>query len=84
MTASANRVDVVMPDLGTNPARVAVWYAAPGDRVYQGDRLVEVSIAGATIDIPAPATGRLLEQRVFARDLLRPGQLLGAVAPDPE
>lgn len=80
----ATRVDIVMPDLGVAEVRVTVWYAMLGDRVYQGDRLVEVSVAGATIDVPAPATGHLLDQVVFARDVLRPGQLLGTLVADPE
>ena len=68
-----------MPELGTTPVRLSVWFAEPGDLVYEGDRLVEVLVGGATFDVAAPATGRLLEKRAFPDDALEPGQVLGLV-----
>jgi pyruvate/2-oxoglutarate dehydrogenase complex dihydrolipoamide acyltransferase (E2) component len=47
--------------------------------VFAGDRLVEVLAAGATFDVPAPATGRLVERHALPRDVLAPGQVLGVV-----
>jgi pyruvate/2-oxoglutarate dehydrogenase complex dihydrolipoamide acyltransferase (E2) component len=70
---------VLLPDLGPAPVRLTVWYAAVGDQVYEGDRLVEVLIPGATFDVPAPATGRLVERLAWPRELLTPGQVLGLV-----
>jgi pyruvate/2-oxoglutarate dehydrogenase complex dihydrolipoamide acyltransferase (E2) component len=70
---------VILPDLGTGPVHLSVWYADPGDLVYEGDRLVEVLIPGATFDVPAPATGRLVEKRAFPDDPLEPGQVIGMV-----
>ena len=70
---------VLLPDLGAAPVRLSLWFADPGDAVFEGDRLVEVLTAGATFDVPAPATGRLLERRAWPRDLLTPGQILGVV-----
>jgi len=40
---------------------------------------VEVLLAGATFDVPSPATGRLLEKRAYSNDRLQPGQVLGIV-----
>lgn len=71
------RRDVVMPDLGTSPVVLSVWYADVGDLLYEGDRLVEVLAAGAVFDIAAPTTGRLIEKRALPDDVVTPGQVLG-------
>ena len=56
-----------------------MWFVAPGERVYAGDRLLEILIAGATIDVPAPVTGRLLEKTAFTDERITPGQILGFI-----
>ncbi len=71
------RMPIVLPDLGAEPVRLSVWFSKPGDIVFEGDRLVEVAVAGATFDVSAPATGRLIERSAWPRDLLKPGQVLG-------
>lgn len=70
---------IILPDLGMAPARLSVWFADVGDLVFEGDRLVEVLVNGATFDVPAPATGRLAEQRALPDDSLEAGQVLGVV-----
>jgi pyruvate/2-oxoglutarate dehydrogenase complex dihydrolipoamide acyltransferase (E2) component len=74
---------VILPDLGTGldvPIVVSHWYAARGDEVWEGDRLVEVLVGPATFDVPAPVTGRLAEIREREDDLVAPGAVLGLVA----
>jgi len=73
-------VPIVMPVLGWASVRVSVWFAEPGDAIYEGDRLVEVCAGGATFDVAAPATGRLASQLAQPRDELAPGAVLGFVA----
>ncbi len=75
----STRSPIVLPELGAAPVRLSVWFADPGDWVYQGDRLVEVLVGGATFDVPAPATGRLGERHALPNDALAPGQVLGVV-----
>lgn len=70
---------ILLPDLGATPATLSAWFADVGDHVFEGDRLVEVLVAGATFDIPAPATGQLVEQRAFQADRLDTGQVLGTI-----
>jgi pyruvate/2-oxoglutarate dehydrogenase complex dihydrolipoamide acyltransferase (E2) component len=70
---------IILPDLGAAPVRLSLWFSKPGDVVFEGDRLVEVVIAGASFDVSAPATGRLIERRAWPRDLLVPGQVLGVM-----
>lgn len=71
------QTSIIMPDLGCQRARLSVWFADPGDLVYEGDRLVEVLVDGATFDVSAPVTGRLVEQRAFPDQPVATGQLLG-------
>lgn len=73
------RADIILPELGATPIVLSLWFADPGDLVFEGDRLVEVLAGGATFDVPSPATGRLVEMRVLPDDQLRPGQVLGVV-----
>lgn len=69
--------EIVLPELGVIPVVLSLWFADPGDLVFEGDRLVEVLAGGATFDVPAPATGRLAEKRALPDDRLQTGQVLG-------
>lgn len=83
-TGFAMRLEaVILPDLGTGPdvpIVVSHWFAARGDEVLEGDRLVEVVVGPATFDVPAPTTGRLAEIRGWEDDQVAPGDVLGLVA----
>jgi len=74
---------VILPDLGTGPdvpIVVSHWFAARGDRVWEGERLVEVLVGPATFDVSAPASGRLAEIRGREDDRVEAGSVLGLVA----
>ena len=74
---------VILPDLGTGPDvadRHQLLVRAPGDSVWEGDRLVEVLVGPATFDVPAPASGRLVAIRGREDDRVEPGAVLGLVA----
>jgi 2-oxoisovalerate dehydrogenase E2 component (dihydrolipoyl transacylase) len=73
------RVEVRLPELGAAPVVLSVWFAAVGETVYEGERLIEVLVGGATFDVPSPATGRLAVKHVLGGDVLKPGQLLGEI-----
>ena len=76
-------VAVILPDLGTGPNTpivVSYWFAGRGETVWEGERLVEVLVGPATFDVPAPATGRLVEIRAREDDPVLPGALLGRIA----
>lgn len=84
MTGFTMRLEaVILPDLGTGsdvPIVVSHWFAARGDEVFEGDRLVEVLVGAATFDVPAPASGRLTEIREREDDQVASGAVLGLVA----
>lgn len=73
---------IPLPDLGSPTVSVSLWHVRPGERVYAGDRLVEVLIPGTLIDIPAPVTGTVLEWLAFPHDTIHPGDCLGSIALD--
>ena len=73
------RVAITLPELGAPGAVLSLWYVRPGDRVYEGDRVAEVLIPGATFDVPAPATGVLGERLALPNDPLTTGQVLGVI-----
>ena len=74
---------VILPDLGTGPdvpIVISYWFASPGELVWEGERLVEVLAGPATVDVPAPATGRLVEIRGQEDDRVEPGSVLALIA----
>jgi pyruvate/2-oxoglutarate dehydrogenase complex dihydrolipoamide acyltransferase (E2) component len=74
---------VILPDLGTGPdvpIVVSHWFAARGDKVWEGERLVEVLVGPATFDVPSPVTGRLAQIRGLEDDRVEVGSVLGMVA----
>ncbi len=74
---------VVLPDLGTSPdvpIVISHWYAARGDQVWEGDRLVEVLVGPATFDVSSPASGQLAAIHGWEDDRVVAGAVLGLVA----
>lgn len=82
-TGTAMRLEaVILPELGTGPAEpivVSHWYAAKGEQVWEGDRLVEVLVGPATFDVSSPSSGRLETIHGLEDDRVRPGAVLGLV-----
>ena len=73
------RIAIVLPDVGTAPVVLSAWFADPGDTVFEGDRIVEVLVDGATFDVSSPASGRLVEKQARRNEQLTPGQVRGYV-----
>jgi pyruvate/2-oxoglutarate dehydrogenase complex dihydrolipoamide acyltransferase (E2) component len=73
------QAEIIMPEVGADSTILSVWFADVGEAVFEGDRLVEVLVGGATFDVPAPATGLLAEKCTLPDDPLRPGQVLGLI-----
>ena len=69
----------MLPDVGAAPVVLSAWFADPGDLVYEGDRLVEVLVGGATFDVSSPVTGRLAQKQARPYERLMAGQVLGFV-----
>jgi pyruvate/2-oxoglutarate dehydrogenase complex dihydrolipoamide acyltransferase (E2) component len=77
------RSPILMPDLGAAAPQLNLWFARPGDRVYSGDRLVELLLEGATFDVSSPVTGKLAEKVARPGEHPLPGQVLGWIEEEP-
>jgi pyruvate/2-oxoglutarate dehydrogenase complex dihydrolipoamide acyltransferase (E2) component len=50
--------------------------------VFAGDRVAEVLIPGATVDIPAPVDGVLVDRFAIPNDRVASGQVVGEILAD--
>ncbi len=82
MSAAGTHHLLTLPDLGAGPFPVtaSVWLVEIGEEVSQGDRVLEVCFGAASVDLPAPADGVLMETLVAEDDVLTVGQTLGVIA----
>jgi pyruvate/2-oxoglutarate dehydrogenase complex dihydrolipoamide acyltransferase (E2) component len=71
------QAEIIMPEVGAGAPVLSFWFADVGEAVFEGDRLIEVLVGGATFDVPAPATGRLLQKIALQNDSLEAHQVLG-------
>ena len=75
-------MEVRLPELGEDAkdtARVSFWYYDVGERVEEGEDLVEMVTDKATFNIPAPATGTLKEIVVAEGEEARVGDILAII-----
>ena len=72
------REHLVVPDLGLFGVELSVslWLVSAGARVSAGDRVVELVAGGATIDLEAPVTGRLVTWLVEEDEAVTAGAVL--------
>lgn len=77
---------LVLPELGLGARTVSasMWLVEPGAEVNAGDRLLEVLSGSVTIDLPAPASGVLVETYVDEDEPLSVGQRLAMIESDEE
>jgi pyruvate/2-oxoglutarate dehydrogenase complex dihydrolipoamide acyltransferase (E2) component len=80
--STSMQAPVHLPDIGADVVWLSVWYVEVGERVFEGDRLVEVLANGATFDVSAPSTGRLIVRRMRPGQLVRSGDLLDVTQPE--
>jgi pyruvate/2-oxoglutarate dehydrogenase complex dihydrolipoamide acyltransferase (E2) component len=75
----SDRHELRLPDLGLPDATVSLWLVNVGSEVTAGDRIIEILAGNATIDLPAPASGRLQQTLVSEDERVVPGQVLGVI-----
>jgi pyruvate dehydrogenase E2 component (dihydrolipoamide acetyltransferase) len=75
------RYQIVLPNLDVTGVEttLSLWLVDVGSEVAVGDRLVEILAGGATIDLPSPAAGRLVETLVGEDEPVDTGQVLGII-----
>lgn len=76
---------LILPELGIDdqPIVVSLWLIEEGSRVEAGEQVLEVLAGAATVDLPAPADGRLVETLVAEDEPLRVGQRLAVIEGEP-
>ena len=78
----ANPVDVLTPpDQEGTEAVVLRWFKRIGDAVVEHEPLLELETDKVTVEIPAPASGQLLEILKAEKEAVVPGTVLGRIAP---
>ena len=75
------RHNLILPDLGIDevPIVASLWLVEPGSRVAAGDPVLEVLAGPATVDLPTPTDGVLVETLVDEDDPLIVGQRLAVI-----
>jgi pyruvate/2-oxoglutarate dehydrogenase complex dihydrolipoamide acyltransferase (E2) component len=75
---SSRRQPLVVPECGVVgvPLRVSLWLVREGADVIEGDRVVELLAGGATIDLEAPVTGRLVAQLADEDETVAEGEAI--------
>ena len=75
--------EVVLPPLGGSAidATVSRWLKSVGDQVTRDEPLLEVSTDKVDTEIPAPATGILLEVRANEDEIVRVGDVVAIIGP---
>jgi 2-oxoglutarate dehydrogenase E2 component (dihydrolipoamide succinyltransferase) len=77
----ANLEDVLAPqnEEGTK-ATILKWCKAAGDRILKDEPLVELETDKVTVEIPSPATGRVVEILKQETEEVLPGNLLARIS----
>jgi len=68
----------ILPDVGEGivEAEITEWYVKPGDTVDDGDLIVDIMTDKATVEIPAPVSGRVVATTGEAGDMIAVGTKL--------
>jgi len=67
-----------LPDIGEGlaEAEVAKWLVSVGDRVAEDQAVVEMMTDKASVELPAPGAGVVVEQRAAEGDTVETGAIL--------
>ena len=63
---------VLLPQygMGMSEGEIVSWKKAVGDHVNEGETLVEIEAAKATVEVPSPASGTVLELLAAEGDIV--------------
>ena len=72
---------VVLPEIGedVNEATVSFWHVDKGEKINEGDDLIEMVTDKATFNVPAPASGVLTEIMFEEGQTIKVGQTLAII-----
>ena len=72
---------VTLPELGeeVKSAVVSYWHFEEGDKVNEGEDLVEMATDKATFNVPSPANGTIKEINCVEGDTVQVGDTLATI-----
>lgn len=75
-----NKTDLIVPDIGGfENVEVIEVHVATGDAIEQEDSMLTIESDKATMDIPAPMSGKIIEFSVKVGDKISEGSKLGVI-----
>jgi pyruvate/2-oxoglutarate dehydrogenase complex dihydrolipoamide acyltransferase (E2) component len=79
---SAEVREVVMPELqGAEEITVGAWSKKRGERIDEGETLMEAHTDKVNAEIPSPVSGVIEDLLLEVGDPVKPGQAIARVAP---
>jgi len=77
----AKNKEIIVPQLGesVSEATIATWHKNPGDNVLTDELVVELETDKVTLEVNAPATGKLVEIKVPEGEVVEVGTLIGLI-----
>ena len=76
----ANQIDIIVPDIGDfADVEVIEVLVASGDSVEREDGLITLETDKATMDVPAPDSGTIIELTVKVGDTISSGDSIGTM-----
>jgi 2-oxoglutarate dehydrogenase E2 component (dihydrolipoamide succinyltransferase) len=76
------RIEIKVPELGDSGAEeaaVSFWYFDQGEKIKEGEDLVELVTDKAAFNLPAPAAGVLAEVKSAEGDSVKVGEVIGLI-----
>jgi pyruvate/2-oxoglutarate dehydrogenase complex dihydrolipoamide acyltransferase (E2) component len=75
--------DVLMPELqGAEEITIGAWSKKQGERVAEGETLMEAHTDKVNAEIPSPVTGKVEELLLHVGDAVKPGQPIARILPE--
>jgi len=73
--------EVILPDMGeeVKEATISFWHHDEGDKVTQGENLVEITTEKASFQVEAPVSGVLSKISAGEGEVVKSGQVLGII-----
>lgn len=76
-----SKFELKMPKMGESISEGTIinWLVNPGDSFEEGDALLEVATDKVDNEVPAPASGTLLEIKFQAKDVVKVGEVIAVL-----
>lgn len=78
------KVDIIVPEIGdgVTHATVGEWLKAKGERVEEGELIVDIATDKVGIEVTAPKSGTLIETLAASEDEIEVGAVIGRIEVD--